>query len=99
MLNIYQNFIYGFFSEYTIPLVLLIALGQLGIAVFLAFGGPLLTVGVFGGIVFLLAITPLGFGSGFPCTLILALALGVMLWKLRRLEMQPGTGTCKLSHI
>jgi hypothetical protein len=35
-------------------------------------------VGLFGGVVFLLAITPLGFGPAFPAPLLMAVALVVL---------------------
>ncbi len=83
VLDVYRDFIYGFFSEYTVLIVILIAIGQFTIATFLTIGRPLLSLGVLGGVIFLLAIIPLGIGSAFPCTLIMALGMGLMLWRLR----------------
>ncbi len=73
----YRDFIEGTFAAHTTPIVLSIALGQLVIAVMLALGGRSLTRGAIGAVVFLVAISPLGVGSAFPSTLILALAIAV----------------------
>jgi len=51
------------------------------IAVAILLKGWIFRVGCIGAIVFLLAILPLGIGSGFPCTAIMAAALVVLLWK------------------
>lgn len=74
----YQSFINGFFSRHITAFVLPIAAGQLAIAGLLAAGGRWMSLGVLGGIVFLLAIAPLGYGSAFPATLLFAAALYVM---------------------
>jgi hypothetical protein len=41
--------------------------------------GILFKIAVIGGIVFLVAIAPPGVGSGFPCTLIMAIAMYLLL--------------------
>lgn len=87
----YQPFIYGFFSENTLLIVLAIALGQFLIGLFLSVGGRLFDFGVIGAGVFFLAITPLGLGSAFPCTLVLAVALGVMVWRLKGKGISVGS--------
>ena len=84
VLPIYKSFIYGFFSRYTIPIVLLIALGQVILFGLLSFKESLVFWGVLAASFFLFTITPLGLGSAFPCTLILTLALWIMLWKLQQ---------------
>jgi hypothetical protein len=74
VLELYSSFIYGLFSQYTTAIVLAIAAGQLVVGTLLLtrFG-----VGALGGIIFLVAIAPLGIGSAFPATLIMAAALFV----------------------
>ena len=74
LLQIYRNFITGFFSRHTTPIVVLIALGQFLCGLFLALGGPWLWWGTAGVILFLLAIAPLGVFSAFPATLFWAAA-------------------------
>lgn len=80
LLPAYRAFISGIFSRYTQPIVFAIALGQVAVAVLLAMKGRPLRLGVAGGIIFLLAIAPLGVGSAFPATLLLALAL-YLVWR------------------
>jgi hypothetical protein len=77
-LGIYKTFISGWFSDH-IPLAVgFIATGQALIAVSLLTKGWIYKVGLISGIVFLIAIVPLGIGSAFPCTLLLAIALGLL---------------------
>ena len=80
----YKDFIYGFFSHHITVIVMFIAAGQLLISIFLFMGKKFLKYGVLGGIVFLLAITPLGLGSAFPATLLMAAALAVLFVKSRK---------------
>ena len=80
----YRDFINGFFSVHTTTIVQLIAAGQLAVAALLTRPGPMTILGGIGAIVFLIAITPLGIGSAFPCTLILAAAVTVMLVRRER---------------
>ncbi len=72
--NWYREFILGYFAAHTKPLVLMIAGGQFIIAVLLSTKNLLVKIGAWGGIVFFLSIIPLGIASGFPTTLILAVA-------------------------
>jgi hypothetical protein len=75
-LTVYKNFINGYFSEHVALLVKLIASGQMLVAVLLfTKKGITHTLGIAGGIIFLIAISPLGIGSAFPATLIMAGAL------------------------
>lgn len=83
----YRDFINGFFSRHTREIIVAIALGQLSIGFMLTRTERIRDAGVLGGIVFLVAIAPLGIGSAFPSTLLMAGALVVM-W--RRLEIQKG---------
>lgn len=90
-LDFYKAFIYGFFSKNTTVLVLLIAAGQLGIAIGMLFNGRLLLPAVIGAAAFLLAIVPLGVGSAFPATLIMVAALIILLVKCGRVpSFNPG---------
>lgn len=78
----YRDFIDGFFSENLQWIVLMIAAGQITCALLLTRRGRLLKLGVMGGITFLIAIIPLGIGSAFPSTLLMAAALYVAYTKL-----------------
>jgi hypothetical protein len=73
--GLYQKFIYGIFSSYTSLIVSLIALGQMLVGVFLLMKRALFKLGIFGGIIFLVSISPLGIGSAFPSTLLMSLSL------------------------
>jgi hypothetical protein len=75
----YENFINGPFAGNPAIFVLPIAAGQLIIGLLMFFRGAWLKLGLAGGIIFLLAITPLGFGSGFPMPL-LGVAAFWVLW-------------------
>jgi hypothetical protein len=78
----------------------LIATAQALIAIALLLKGQVYKWGAAGGILFLLAIIPLGVGSAFPCSLIMATALALLfsrghsyLWEntgLRFLERLSG---------
>jgi hypothetical protein len=63
---LYRGFINGWFSAHVRDMVLPIAAGQLIIAILMMLPRPWRTLGTAGAIVFLLAIAPLGVGSGFP---------------------------------
>jgi len=75
----YRDFIYGWFTNHILLMVGSIATCQGLIAISFLLKGWIYNVGTVGAIVFLLAIAPLGVGSGFPCTIILAAALYVLL--------------------
>lgn len=79
----YENFIYGPFAKEPARFVLPIALGQLAIGLLMFAPGKWLRLGLAGGTVFLLSITPLGKGSGFPMPLLGVAALWV-LWHRSR---------------
>lgn len=90
----YRTFIEGWFSRHIPEMVLAIAAGQLVIATLLARNGGLRRLGVAGAIVFLLAIAPLGIGSGFPFSLTAAASLLVMerhLHAARRIGPSPAS--------
>lgn len=78
----YKVFINGWFSAHITAVVCLIAAGQAMIAFSMLMRGTLFRIGAAGGIVFLLAIAPLGVGAAFPCTLLMAASLWI-LWGRR----------------
>src|SRR5690242_9334746 len=75
----YRDFILGYFASHVTPIVGAIALGQLSIALLIAARGRAVQLGLVGAIVFLLAIVPLGVGSGFPATVIMAAGAAVLM--------------------
>ena len=85
----YRSFINGFFHEHTQAIVLAIAMGQMCITVLLAGRRTMRWAGVIGGTIFLLAIAPLGIGSAFPCTILLAFALLLTSWRERPRAIAP----------
>ena len=78
----YKDFITGFFSEHITLIVLGIAICQFLIALSMLFKGNILKLGSAGGIIFLVSIAPLGIGSAFPFTLILAIGLYFIIRKI-----------------
>jgi hypothetical protein len=78
--NLYRDFVLGFFAQHVTPLVLTIAAGQAFIAAALLGSRRWRRLGLGGAIAFLVAIAPLGVGSGLPATLIMALGAGA-LWR------------------
>jgi hypothetical protein len=81
----YEAFINGWFSVYITEFVMSIAAGQLTIAILLSREGRARRLGVWGATIFLLAIAPLGVGSGFPFSLS---AIGSLVLMERRLRPQ-----------
>ncbi|MGQ0739087.1 MAG: hypothetical protein ACT4OJ_08530 [Bacteroidota bacterium] len=79
--DFYKDFITGWFSRNTVWVVGLIATCQGLIALSMLLKGWLFMLGCTGGIIFLLSIAPLGVGSGFPCTVIFAIALFILFRK------------------
>ena len=73
--DFYKFFIDGVFHSFTIFIVSLIGTGQILVGIFLLRKGKLFLLGILGGIVFLVAIAPLGIGSAFPSTLLMAFSL------------------------
>lgn len=82
VLPIYKNFIYKAFSEHTTFFVTLIASGQILVSLFLFLKGIWFKIGAIGGIIFLIAISPLGIGSAFPATILMALSIIILFKKL-----------------
>jgi hypothetical protein len=77
----YKSIINGWFATHTGMAVGMIAVCQALIAISMWLRGWIFRVGAVGAIIFLLAIVPLGAGSGFPCTLLLAIAMGLLIRK------------------
>lgn len=75
-LPLYKHLIIGWFSTHILLVVGFIATAQAFIAIALLLKGWVYKTGIIGGVLFLISIVPLGVGSAFPCTLLLALALG-----------------------
>lgn len=79
--HLYQSIIVGPFSQQVRAWVLSIAVCQFFIAVLTCYQGMLMKAAMVGGIFFLIAIAPLGIGSAFPSTLIMAMAFIILLLK------------------
>jgi hypothetical protein len=88
----YRDFIAGWFSRHIPEVVLSIAAGQLAIAILLARDGRARRVGVIGATTFLIAIAPLGVGSGFPFSLSAIASLLIMERGLRPLRQGSPAG-------
>lgn len=76
---LYRALILGPFARHLVEAVLAIACGQAMIALGLTMREHLARAAALGGIVFLVAIAPLGVGSAFPSSLIMAGGLVVLL--------------------
>ena len=83
-IDFYKEIIYGPFSKSPGLYVSLIAIGQILVGGMMWSKKIWYTLGVLGGIIFLLAIAPLGVGSAFPSTLIMAVGLFALLFKWRK---------------
>lgn len=98
-LPVYRSVILGAFSAHIAFYVGSIAFCQALIAMGLLVGGRLAPIATWGGMAFLVAIAPFGVGSGFPCTLLFAAGLFVLLRKgmswpaWRSLAVSVGNGT------
>lgn len=94
-LPLYSRFINGFFSKHITVFVLSIAIGQFLIALGLILNKTWTKLGCVGGIIFGLAIAPLGVGSAFPATVCMAIAFFILLkrynhdfiWKLHQYQI------------
>jgi hypothetical protein len=90
---LYSKLINGWFSQHITPMVLLIASGQLMIAIGMLLKGMWVKLACVGAIIFLLAIAPLGVGSGFPFSLFAGLGAylifrqkpHLLLWKKNKI--------------
>ena len=83
-IDLYKDIIYGPFSRQPAVYVALIAGGQIFVGGLIWSRGFWYYLGLVGGMLFLLAIAPLGAGSAFPCTVFLAIGLIFMMRKRRR---------------
>lgn len=91
----YSWFINGFFSAHIPVIVFTIAVAQFLIALGLILNKTWVKLACAGGIIFGLAIAPLGVGSGFPATVFMAIAFFILLkkhdhdfiWKLKQYNM------------
>jgi hypothetical protein len=83
----YKSIILGPFSDHVTLYIMLISLCQLYIGVFISYKGRLMQIAMFGGIIFLIAISPLGYGAAFPSTLIMASGLVILLAKKIKLNV------------
>lgn len=90
---LYSRFILGPFEFIIQPMVLTIALGQAFIAVSMFMKQTWFQMGCLFGIIFCVAIAPLGFGAAFPATLLMAFAL----YRLVRHEDRKSVGDV-ISH-
>ncbi|SFM71064.1 hypothetical protein SAMN05428949_0518 [Chitinophaga sp. YR627] len=91
---LYVQFINGFFSRHITTIVLSIATAQFIIGGLLIWKGTLEKFALGGATMFLVAIAPLGAGSSFPSSLLLALACLLL---MREKEIKPWPET--LFHI
>ena len=82
--DLYQKFIYGVFSSYISLIISLIALGQILVGIFLFMKRTLFLWGIIGGIIFLVAISPLGMGSAFPSTLLMSISLVLLYMRYKK---------------
>ena len=78
--ELYREIILGPFSQNTRLYIILIALCQLFIGLFTTYEGKSMRIAMIGGMIFLFAISPLGFGSAFPATLIMGIAYVILLF-------------------
>jgi hypothetical protein len=80
-LPIYRDFINGFFSLHITAFVLAIAAGQFFIFLGLILNKTFTKLACIGGMIFGLAIAPLGVGSAFPSTVSMATAFFILRYK------------------
>lgn len=96
---LYKRFIVGAFIPIITPMVLTIAAGQLLIALAMTARGRLFQTGCWAGIIFCVAIAPLGLYAAFPMPLLLAWAM----FRLLRTDsgqasLSPVTKSFKIKH-
>lgn len=82
--GLYQKFINGVFSSYTALIVSSIASGQILVGIFMLMKRKLFLLGIVGGIIFLVAIAPLGIGSAFPSTLLMSISLVLLYLRYKK---------------
>jgi len=95
--SVYEQFIYGAFHENITAIVVSISICQLVTGIFIASRNALLKPGLLAATIFLLAIAPLGAGSAFPSTVLLAVAAVILLFKEKYLSVH--SLRCALPHF
>ncbi|HEY9262115.1 hypothetical protein [Chitinophaga sp.] len=85
----YEQFIYGAFRNNITAIVVSISICQLATGFFIAARDALLKLGLIAATIFLVAIAPLGAGSAFPSTLLLAAAAVILFFKTNFLSSHP----------
>ncbi|MFP4526777.1 MAG: hypothetical protein ACLFNL_10340 [Bacteroidales bacterium] len=83
-IELYKEIIYGPFSENPGLYITLIAFTQIIIGALMWLKYLWYNIGILGGVIFLLAIAPLGAASAFPSSIIMAIGLFRLLFKWRR---------------
>jgi hypothetical protein len=91
VLQAYRDIILGAFADHIRLFVGGIATCQGLMVVGLLLGDVWARMALVGAVVFLVDIAPLGVGSGFPSTLLMACAAGVLLTRSRRSAIAPST--------
>lgn len=94
--GLYREFIRGIFASHVLIIVATIATGQALIASGLLLGGSPARVALVGATIFLIAIAPLGVGSGFPSSLIMAVGTLRLLFAHDALESQPWSNVVRM---
>jgi hypothetical protein len=84
LLFFYRDFIFGDFRDNIILYIIIVAVFQLFLSFCLFTESILTEYGIIGGIIFLVLIAPLGIGSAFPSTLLMALALYIVYVKRQK---------------
>ena len=77
----YEEFIRGYFSAHVQEFVIIIAAGQILVGLALVLDKRWTRLGCLGGMIFGVAIAPLGIGSAFPSTIVMSLAFLVLILK------------------
>lgn len=78
-ISVYRDFIEGWFSDHIVLMVSLIAFGQGLIAIGMILRNQWVRIACWGAIIFLMAIAPLGVGSGFPFSITASVAAWLIL--------------------
>ncbi|MEO9870603.1 hypothetical protein [Ekhidna sp.] len=81
ILKVYRAFIDGYFEQHIQEIILVIAIGQFLLALGFFYGSFLLKPAIIGGIVFSIALIPLGIGAALPLPIIMGFSLWVLLAK------------------
>ncbi len=87
--GLYVEFIRGFFAYHVMFFVGAVVLCEMLVVAGLIWGGDFARVVLFGAILFLIALAPLGVGSGFPATLIMAVGAARLMFAREALEGRP----------